>query len=76
MSEQAPERVTVELGPFAARHLHGCADQRGATVAAAAARQLHDDALATAGQSVDAWLAENPEFLELAEAERNAALDA
>lgn len=70
------ERVEVEVDEATARWLRGCAQQRGQSVAVAAAAQLREDALAAAARSFGRWLDERPSYVEDAEAERDAALHA
>jgi hypothetical protein len=71
----AEERVelTVRLDPATARWLQTCV-QRGGTMAAAAAEQLRALALATAGDQLDAFLADRPDYLDDMHEEQQAAL--
>lgn len=57
------------------RYLRSCAGRDG-SVAAAAAWQLREMALADGVAHVVEWAADNPSFFEDAEAERDAALSA
>jgi hypothetical protein len=69
-------RVEVEVDAATARWLRAAARTRGGSMAEAAARQLHELALAASVTQHAAWYAEHPTFLEDAEAERTEALSA
>lgn len=70
------ERVEVQVDPATARYLRACARLRGGSMAEAAARQLHELAIADGVAKLAVWAQENPSFFEDAEAEREAALGA
>lgn len=70
------ERVEVEVDQGTAAYLRACARQRGGSMAAAAARQLRELALADSVAQHARWAADNPTFFDDAEAERQAALSA
>jgi hypothetical protein len=70
------ERVEIEVDAATAGWLRSCAHLRGTSTGAAAAAQLRALALADAGERIDAWHAEHPDYLDDAEAERIAAADA
>ncbi|GAA1178761.1 hypothetical protein [Pseudonocardia alaniniphila] len=70
------ERIEVEVDAATARWLRTCARTRGGSMAEAAARQLHELALADSVRQHAAWYAEHPTYIEDAEAERIASLSA
>ena len=69
------ERVEVQVDAATASWLRSCARVRGGSMAEAAARQLHELALADGVAKLAVWAQDNPTFFEDAEAEREAALD-
>ena len=74
--EQQGERVEVVVDAATARYLRACARRRGGSMAEAAARQLHELAVADSVTQLAAWIAREPTFFEDAEAERIEAMTA
>jgi len=70
------ERVELEVDQGTAAYLRACARRRGGSMAAAAAHQLRELALADSVTQHAAWAADEPSFFADAEAEREAALHA
>jgi hypothetical protein len=68
--EQQGERVEVVVDAATARYLRSRASSRGGSMAEAAARQLHELAVADGVAKLVAWSEDEPEFGEHAEAER------
>ncbi len=67
------ERVELEVDPGTAEYLRNCAHRQGESVAATAARQLRQLAVAESTARHIEWLEAHPTFFEDAEAERIAA---
>lgn len=65
----------MQVDAATASWLRSCARVRGGSMAEAAARQLHELALADGVAKLAVWAQDNPTFFEDAEAEREAALD-
>ncbi|GAA3087267.1 hypothetical protein GCM10010464_58850 [Pseudonocardia yunnanensis] len=70
------ERIEVEVDAATARWLRACARTRGGSMAAAAAAQLHELAVADSVRSHSAFFAARPTYFEDAEAEYEAAQSA
>ncbi len=70
------ERVELEVDQGTAAYLRACARLRGGSMAAAAARQLRELALADSAAQHAVWAAGEPSFFADAEAERENALNA
>ena len=68
--EEQGERVEVVVDAATARYLRSCARSRGGSMAEAAARQLHELAVADGVAKLVVWAKEEPDFGDHAEVER------